>query len=193
MNKKNITVWGARFKQKTSNLFQNSGASIDIDKRLYNEDIKASIVHVKMLSKQKIISTKNAKNIIGGLKKIHKEIKNNKFKFQKKYEDIHLNIEKRLFEIIGKDAGYMHTARSRNDQVITDFKLWMLTATKEIIFEINSLIKTIIIKANKNLNVIMPGLTHLKNAQPIYFSHYLLACIEMFNRDKKRFINNLDN
>ena len=84
MNKKNITVWGTRFKQKTSNLFQNSGASIDIDKRLYNEDIKASIVHVKMLSKQKIISTKNAKNIIGGLKKIHKEIKNNKFKFQKK-------------------------------------------------------------------------------------------------------------
>ena len=193
MNKKNITVWGARFKQKTSNLFQNSGASIDIDKRLYNEDIKASIVHVKMLSKQKIISTKNAKNIIGGLKKIHKEIKNNKFKFQKKYEDIHLNIEKRLFEIIGKDAGYMHIARSRNDQVITDFKLWMLTATKEIIFEINSLIKTIIIKTNKNLNVIMPGLTHLKNAQPIYFSHYLLACVEMFNRDKKRFISNLDN
>ena len=193
MNKKNITLWGARFKQKTSNLFQNSGASIDIDKRLYNEDIKASIVHVKMLSKQKIISTKNAKNIIGGLKKIHKEIKNNKFKFQKKYEDIHLNIEKRLFEIIGKDAGYMHTARSRNDQVITDFKLWMLTATKEIIFEINSLIKTIIIKTNKNLNVIMPGLTHLKNAQPIYFSHYLLACVEMFNRDKKRFISNLDN
>ena len=83
MNKKTITVWGARLKQKTSNLFQNSGASIDIDKRLYNEDIKASIVHVKMLSKQKIISTKNAKNIIGGLKKIHKEIKNNKFKFQK--------------------------------------------------------------------------------------------------------------
>ena len=193
MNKKNIPVWGARFKQKTSNLFQNSWASIDIDKRLYNEDIKASIVHVKMLSKQKIISTKNAKNIIGGLKKIHKEIKNNKFKFQKKYEDIHLNIEKRLFEIIGKDAGYMHTARSRNDQVITDFKLWMLTATKEIIFEINSLIKTIIIKTNKNLNVIMPGLTHLKNAQPIYFSHYLLACVEMFNRDKKRFISNLDN
>ena len=193
MNKKNITVWGARFKQKTSDLFQNSGTSIDIDKRLYNEDIKASIVHVKMLSKQKIISTKNAKNIIGGLKKIHKEIKNNKFKFQKKYEDIHLNIEKRLFEIIGKDAGYMHTARSRNDQVITDFKLWMLTATKEIIFEINSLIKTIIIKTNKNLNVIMPGLTHLKNAQPIYFSHYLLACVEMFNRDKKRFISNLDN
>ena len=193
MNKKNTTVWGTRFKQKTSDLFQNFGSSIDIDKRLYNEDIKASIVHVKMLSRQKIISIKISKNIINGLKKIHKEIKNKKFKFQKKYEDIHLNIERRLFEIIGKDAGYMHTARSRNYQVITDFKLWMLTATKKIIIEINSLIKTIIVKSNQNLNVIMPGLTHLKNAQPIYFSHYLLAYIEMFNRDKKRFINNLEN
>ena len=126
MNKKKIPIWGTRFKQKTSDLFENYGASIDVDKRLYNEDIKASIVHVKMLSRQKIISIKISKNIINGLQKIHKEIKNNKFKFQKKYEDIHLNIEKRLFEIIGKDAGYMHTARSRNDQVITDFKLYFI-------------------------------------------------------------------
>ena len=193
MNKKNTAFWGVRFKEKTSDLFQNSGSSIDIDKRLYNEDIKASIVHTDMLSKQKIIPRKSAKKIIQGLKKIHKEIKHNKFKFKKKYEDIHLNIEKRLFEIIGKNAGYMHTARSRNDQVITDFKLWLLKSTNEIINEINQLIKSIINKANKNLNIIMPGLTHLKNAQPIYFSHYLLAYVEMFNRDKKRFINNLDN
>ena len=193
MNKKNTVFWGVRFKEKTSDLIQNSGSSIDIDKRLYNEDIKASIVHTNMLSKQKIISKKSAKKIIQGLKKIHKEIKYNKFKFKKKYEDIHLNIEKRLFEIIGKEAGYMHTARSRNDQVITDFKLWLLKSTNEIINEINQFIKSIIKKANKNLNILMPGLTHLKNAQPIYFSHYLLAYVEMFNRDKKRFINNLDN
>ena len=192
MNKKNITVWGARFKQKTSNLFQNSGASIDIDKRLYNEDIKASIVHVKMLSKQKIISTKNAKNIIGGLKKIHKEIKNNKFKFQKKYEDIHLNIEKRLFEIIGKDAGYMHTARSRNDQVITDFKLWIKKASAEVIKNINDLMKSFLKKSESNIHTIMPGFTHLKNAQPISFAHYLLAYVEMFKRDKKRFSSNIN-
>ena len=95
MNKKNTAFWEVRFKEKTSDLFQNSGSSIDIDKRLYNEDIKASIVHTNMLSKQKIISRKNRKKIIQGLKKIHKEIKHNKFKFKKQYEDIHLNIEKR--------------------------------------------------------------------------------------------------
>ena len=193
MKKKNTVVWNTRIKEKTSDLFQNIGSSIDIDKRLFNEDIKGSIVHTTMLAKQKIIDSKKAKKIVKGLKKINKEIKNNKFKFKKKYEDIHMNIEKRLFEIIGEDAGYMHTARSRNDQVITDFKLWLLDSTKIIINEINYLIKTILKKANENLNVIMPGFTHLKNAQPIYFSHYLLAYIEMFNRDKKRFTNNLKN
>ena len=133
MKKKNTAVWGTRFKQKTSKLFQNIGSSINIDKRLYNEDIQASIVHASMLSKQKIISNSRAKKIINGLKKIKKEISNNKFKFKKKYEDIHLNIEKRLFKIIGNDAGYLHIARSRNDQVITDFKLWMIKSTKELI------------------------------------------------------------
>ena len=193
MNKKNEAVWGTRIKAKTSNLFQNVGSSIDVDKRLYNEDIQASIVHTRMLAKQKIISLKISKKIINGLKKIHNEIKNKKFKFKKKYEDIHLNIEKRLFEIIGNDAGFMHIARSRNDQVITDFKLWTLKSTKNIINELNSLIKKVIDKADKNSNVIMPGFTHLKNAQPIYFSHYMLAYVEIFNRDKKRFINNLEN
>ena len=193
MKNKNKTVWSDRFNKPSSKVFQRIGASIHIDKRLYNEDIFASITHTQMLVKQKIIPKKDGLKIINGLKKIKKEIDNKKFKFKEKFEDIHQNIEKRLFEIIGKDAGYMHTARSRNDQVITDFKLWMLAATKEIIVEINFLIKTIIIIASKNLNVIMPGLTHLKNAQPIYFSHYLLAYIEMFKRDKKRFINNLDN
>ena len=193
MKNKNKAVWGTRFNNPTSKIFEKIGASIDIDKRLFEEDILGSIIHTQMLIKQKIINKKRGVKIINGLKKIRMEIRKNKFKFNKKYEDIHLNIEKRLFTIIGEDAGYLHIARSRNDQVITDFKLWMLTATKEIIFEINSLIKTIIIKTNKNLNVIMPGLTHLKNAQPIYFSHYLLAYVEMFNRDKKRFISNLDN
>ncbi len=193
MKKKNTAVWGTRFKQKTSKLFQNIGSSINIDKRLYNEDIQASIVHASMLNKQKIISNSRAKKIINGLKKIKKEISNNKFKFKKKYEDIHLNIEKRLFKIIGNDAGYLHIARSRNDQVITDFKLWMIKSTKELIKELNMLIKNIIKKADKNLDVIMPGLTHLKNAQPIYFSHYLLSYVEMFSRDKKRFFRNLDN
>ena len=193
MNKKNKTVWQTRFNNETSLIFQNLGSSIDVDKRLYKQDIESSIVHTSMLGKQKIIDKKKANKIIKGLKKIKNEIKNNKFVFQKKYEDIHLNIEKRLFGIIGDDAGYMHIARSRNDQVITDFKMWLLDATKEIINDLNILIKIIIKKSEKNVKTLMPGFTHLKNAQPISFAHYLLAYVEMFKRDKKRFLNNMEN
>ena len=193
MNKKNEAVWGTRFKQKTSNLFQNSGTSIEIDKKLFKEDIEASIIHTKMLAKQKIISNKTSKKIIIGLKKIHKEIIKNKFKFQKKHEDIHLNIEKRLFEIIGDEAGYMHIARSRNDQVITDFKMWIRSATKKINKNLENIIKTILKVSEKNIYTIMPGFTHLKNAQPVSFAHYLMAYVEMFTRDKKRFLKNLEN
>ena len=193
MKKKNETIWGTRFKSKTSKLFQNLGSSIQIDKRLYKEDIKVSIVHTSMLAKQKIIEQNKAKKIIKGLKKINNEIKANKFIFKKNYEDIHLNIEQRLFEIIGDDAGYMHIARSRNDQVITDFKMWLSNSTNQIINNLDILIKAVIKKADKNVETIMPGFTHLKNAQPISFSHYLLAYVEMFKRDQKRFINNLNN
>ena len=122
-NKNNQAIWNTRVKKNTSNLFQKVGNSIDVDKRLYKEDIMGSIVHVEMLFKQKIISFKIKNKIIYGLKKIDKEIANKKFEFNKKYEDIHMNIEKRLFQIIGEEAGYIHTARSRNDQVITDFKI----------------------------------------------------------------------
>ena len=146
-----------------------------------------------MLAKQKIISNKRAKKIINGLKKINKEIQANKFIFKKKYEDIHLNIEKRLFEIIGEDAGYMHIARSRNDQIITDFKMWLTGSTNQIIKNLNQLNKAIIKKSEQNIETIMPGFTHLKNAQPVLFAHYLLAYVEMFKRDKKRFSNNLTN
>ena len=192
-NKNNQAIWGTRIKDSTSSLFQKIGSSINIDKRLYKEDIAVSIVHVEMLFKQKIISFKIKNKIIYGLNKIEKEISKNKFEFNKKYEDIHMNIEKRLFQIIGEEAGYVHTARSRNDQVITDFKIWIKSANKEINNRLNSLIKTILKLAEKNIDVIMPAFTHLKNAQPISFAHYLMAYIEMFNRDKKRFKNNLDN
>ena len=131
MVNKNKAVWGTRFKNTTSKIFEQFGSSIDIDKRLFEEDILASTVHAQMLVKQKIIDRKRGKKIIRGLKKIKKEIVNNKFFFNKKYEDIHLNIEKRLFAIIGSDAGYLHIARSRNDQVITDFKLWIKKSSKK--------------------------------------------------------------
>ena len=192
-NKNNQALWGIRIKKNTPPLFQKIGNSIDIDKRLYKEDIAGSIAHVEMLFKQKIISFKIKNKIIYGLIKIEKEISNKKFEFNKKYEDIHMNIEKRLFQIIGEEAGYVHTARSRNDQVITDFKIWIKSATKEINIALNKIIKNTLKLAEKNIDTIMPGFTHLKNAQAVSFAHYLMAYVEMFNRDKKRFSNNLNN
>ncbi len=191
-NKNNQAIWGTRIKNNTSSLFQRIGNSIDIDKRLYKEDIAGSVAHVEMLFKQKIISFKIKNKIIYGLNKIEKEISKKKFEFNKKYEDIHINIEKRLFQIIGEEAGYIHTARSRNDQVITDLKIWIKSATEEIKTAIDKVIKNSIKLAEKNINTIMPGFTHLKNAQPISFAHYLMAYVEMFDRDKKRFNNNLE-
>ena len=192
-NKNNQAIWGSRIKNSTSAIFQKVGNSIDVDKRLYKEDIAVSVAHVEMLFKQKIISFKIKNKIIYGLSKIEKEIKNDKFQFNPKYEDIHINIEKRLFQIIGEEAGYVHTARSRNDQVITDFKIWIKSSTKEIIIALDRIIKCTLKLAEKNIDTIMPGFTHLKNAQATSFAHYLMAYIEMFNRDKKRFINNLEN
>ena len=191
MKNKNKAVWGTRFNTTTSKIFEKIGASIDIDKRLFEEDIFASIVHTQMLVKQKIINRNKGNQIVNGLKKIRNEIKKNKFKFNIKYEDIHLNIEKRLFKIIGENAGYLHIARSRNDQVITDFKLWIKKASNEIIKNLNDLIKSFLKKSESNVDTIMPGFTHLKNAQPISFAHYLLAYVEMFKRDKERFASNI--
>jgi len=192
MKNKNKAVWGARFNNQTSKIFEKIGASIDIDKRLFEEDIFGSIVHTKMLIKQKIINKKVGFKIINGLKKIRLEIRRNKFVFNKKYEDIHLNIEKRLFKIIGENAGYLHIARSRNDQVITDFRIWIKKASSEILQNLSNLIKSFLKKSETNIHTIMPGFTHLKNAQPISFAHYLLAYVEMFKRDKKRFISNIN-
>ena len=191
-NKNNQAIWNTRIKKNASSLFQKVGNSIDIDKRLYKEDIQGSIAHVEMLFKQKIISFKIKNKITYGLSKIEKEISSKKFEFNKKYEDIHMNIEKRLFQIIGEEAGYVHTARSRNDQVITDFKIWIRSSTKEINNNLDKIIKSTLKLAEKNIDTIMPGFTHLKNAQAISFGHYLMAYVEMFSRDKKRFANNLN-
>jgi len=192
-NKNNKAIWNTRIKKSVSTLFQRVGSSIDVDKRLYKEDIIGSVTHVEMLFKQKIINFKIKNKIIYGLNKIKNEISNNKFEFNKKYEDIHMNIEKRLFQIIGEEAGFIHTARSRNDQIITDFKIWTKSATKKINILLDNVIKNTLKLAEKNIYTIMPGFTHLKNAQAISFAHYLMAYVEMFSRDKKRFNNNLDN
>ena len=191
-NKNNQSVWSNRIHKIKPTFFEKIGNSIDVDKRLFKEDIKVSMIHAEMLFKQKIISFKVKNKIIFGLNRIRNEIIKKKFIYNNKDEDIHMSIERRLFELIGEEAGYLHTARSRNDQVITDLKIWLKNNTKQIVKLLNFSIKIILEKAEKNVHVIMPGFTHLKNAQPISFSHYLLAYIEMFNRDKKRFNNNLD-
>ncbi len=192
MVNKNKTVWSNRFKSSTSKSFQRIGSSINVDKRLYSQDIFASKIHTQMLIKKKIIPSKDGKKIIKGLEKIKKQIDKGKFVFKEKFEDIHLNVEKKLFETIGSSAGYMHTARSRNDQVVTDFKLWVKESTLVIIKELHLLMKNIVNIAEKNISTVMPGFTHLKNAQPISFAHYLLAYYEMLGRDKNRFYNNLE-
>ena len=192
-NKNNYAVWSTRIKEKMSNNFKKIGSSINTDKRLYKEDIKGSIVHAEMLYKQKIISLKVKDKILWGLRRIKNEIDKKKFKFDISKEDIHMNIEGRLFELIGIDAGYLHTARSRNDQVLTDLKIWMKDSVDEIDNLLIKVIKSLINNAQKNIKTILPGFTHLKNAQPISLAHYFLSCVEMFKRDKKRFENSLEN
>ena len=191
-NKNNQPIWSSRIKKNSNNLFRKVGGSLDIDKRLFNEDISASIVHTEMLFKQKIINFKIKNKIVWGLNRIKNEIIKKKFPFDKNLEDIHMNIEKRLFDLIGEDAGFIHTARSRNDQVITDFKIWLKKSTYEITKTLDGLISTILKVADKNIKTVMPGFTHLKNAQPISFAHYMMAYVEMFKRDKKRFKYNLN-
>ena len=178
-NKNNKPIWGTRIKKNASTLFKKVGGSLPIDKILFKEDIEGSIAHVEMLYKQKIINFRIKNKIIWGLKRVNNEIIKKKFKFNYDLEDIHMNIESRLFELIGEDAGYIHTARSRNDQVITDLKLWLKKATKKIIILLDSTNSNILKLAAKNVMTIMPGFTHLKNAQPISLAHYLLSLIHI--------------
>ena len=154
-NKNNQPIWSSRIKKNSNNLFRKVGGSLDIDKRLFNEDISVSIVHTEMLFKQKIINFKIKNKIVWGLNRIKNEIVKKKFPFDKNLEDIHMNIEKRLFDLIGEDAGFIHTARSRNDQVITDFKIWLKKSTYEITKTLDALISTILKVADKNIKTVM--------------------------------------
>ena len=193
MNKKNKPVWATRIKANTSNIFERVSSSIDVDKRLFKQDIIGSIAHVEMLYKQKIIDLKIKNKIVWGLNKIQNQIIKKQYSFNYKDEDIHMSIEKKLFELVGDDAGYIHTARSRNDQVLVDLKIWMINSNEKLIKMLDQTVNNILKIAEKNIYTIMPGFTHLKNAQPISFAHYILAYVEMFNRDKKRLKNNFEN
>ncbi len=179
--------WSGRFKKGTDRLVEEFTASISFDKRLYKYDIEGSIAHCMMLAKCKIIKNGEAKKIIKGLKEIRKEIDDGRFRFDIALEDIHMNIERRLINKIGAVGGKLHTARSRNDQVALDIRLYLRDEIQEIINLTGELKKSLLKKAKKNIDVIMPGYTHLQMAQPILFSHYLLCYYDMFKRDEERF------
>jgi argininosuccinate lyase len=179
--------WSGRFEKETDKLVEEFTASIPFDKRLYKQDIEGSIAHCSMLSKCKIITKSEAQKIIAGLKEILKEIESGRFKFDIRLEDIHMNIERRLIEKIGTVGGKLHTARSRNDQVSLDIRLYLRDEVNEIVKLIGELKKSIVKKAKKNIGVIIPGYTHLQMAQPVLFSHHILAYYDMLERDEERF------
>ena len=161
--------------------------SIQYDQRLYKHDIKASTTHAQMLARQGIISQKESADIISGLSEIQKEIENGKFPWKSHLEDLHMNIENRLYEKSGDVAGKLHTARSRNDQVATDMRLYVKDAITVVINAIDDLRRSLLDSAKTNSKVIMPGYTHLQRAQPVFFSHHMMAYFDMFGRDKHRF------
>ncbi|MBF0117825.1 MAG: argininosuccinate lyase [Desulfobacterales bacterium] len=178
--------WSGRFSEDTNKLVEAFTASIDIDKRLYSYDIAGSIAHAKMLSKNSIITAEESELLVHGLEEIKKEIEEGVFTFKISLEDIHMHIESRLFEKIGKTAHKLHTARSRNDQVALDVRMYLREETKNISYLLIALRKIFVDLANKYIDVILPGYTHLQRAQVILFSHYLMAYYEMFTRDYVR-------
>ena len=186
---KNNKMWGGRFSSSPSELMEEFNSSIQFDKLLYAEDIDGSIAHSEMLSKQKIISKNEFLSIKSGLEQIRKEISNDEFNFSTKLEDIHMNIENRLVEIIGDIGKKLHTARSRNDQVATDIKLWLRKKIDHIELSLKNLQRTLIEKSEMYYDIFMPGYTHLQVGQPVTFGHHLLAYVEMFGRDRGRLLD----
>ena len=185
-NKQKSSIWGGRFSGGPSGLMEEINSSIEFDKALYSEDIAGSKAHAQMLEKQQIISLDDLKSIQKGLDEIHSEIANGAFSFSIQLEDIHMNIETRLTELIGEPAKRLHTARSRNDQVATDIRLYLRNQIDELDAGLQKLQKILLKKAKENTNTLMPGYTHLQTAQPISFGFHLAAYIEMVGRDRQR-------
>jgi argininosuccinate lyase len=180
-------MWGGRFGAGPSAIMEAINVSIDFDKRLANEDLAGSRAHARMLMATGIISKSDGEAILSGLDQIGKEIEDGTFAFKREFEDIHLNIEARLGEIAGAAAGRLHTARSRNDQVATDFRLWVRAACDRAEAGIVALQKALVAQAEAHADTIMPGFTHMQPAQPVTFGHHCLAYVEMLSRDRGRF------
>jgi argininosuccinate lyase len=180
-------MWGGRFSAKPDQVMEAINASIDVDKRLAEEDIAGSKAHAAMLAKTGVLSKADAAAIDTGLDQVLDEIRTGKLSYSKALEDIHMNVESRLKEIIGEPAGRLHTARSRNDQVATDFRLWVKSACGMRIRQIETLMKALLAQAEAHAASVMPGFTHLQTAQPVTFGHHLMAYVEMLSRDHGRF------
>lgn len=188
-NNSSNAMWGGRFANGPDAIMESINASIDFDKRMAVQDIAGSIAHATMLAKQNIITASDAEAIKEGLLTILSEIENGTFEYSKALEDIHMNIESRLKEIIGEPAGRLHTGRSRNDQVATDFKLWTRDQCDAIIEGLTELMKALIDQADAGADTVMPGFTHLQVAQPVTWGHHMMAYVEMFARDRSRFLD----
>jgi len=184
-------LWGGRFKESTNKLVEEFTESVSYDKRLAPYDVAGSIAHVKMLEKQGILTPEEADKIVKGLNEILTEVEKGNFPWKTELEDVHMNIEKRLTEKIGPVGGKLHTGRSRNDQVATDVRLYVRKEIKEILELLKNLRRAFLKQAEENLGVIMPGYTHLQIAQPVLYSHHMLAYYQMFKRDAERFEDTL--
>ena len=180
-------MWGGRFERKPAELMQAINVSIDVDRRLWAQDLAGSRAHAAMLAAAGVIASEDAQAIAAGLDRIEAEIRDGVFPFRDVYEDIHMNVEARLAELIGPAAGRLHTARSRNDQVAVDFRMWVREACDQAVGRIEALQRALLDKAQAHAATLMPGFTHLQPAQPVTFGHHLMAYVEMFGRDAGRF------
>jgi argininosuccinate lyase len=180
-------LWGGRFSKKPTDLMQAINVSIDVDRRMWAQDLEGSRAHAAMLAARQIISSEDEGQIRKGLDLIESELESGTFPFRSEFEDIHMNVEARLRELIGEPAGRLHTARSRNDQVALDFRLWVREACDGAVRELAALQRALLAKAEAEADTLMPGFTHMQPAQPVTFGHHLMAYVEMFGRDRGRF------
>ncbi|MCA3700013.1 MAG: argininosuccinate lyase [Brevundimonas sp.] len=181
------TLWGGRFSAKPAEIMQAINVSIGVDQRLWAQDLRGSRAHCRMLIARGIVGAEDGAGILSGLDTIQAEIEAGTFPFRDEFEDIHLNVEARLSELIGEPSGRLHTARSRNDQVATDFRLWVRDACDRTGAQLTELQRALLVRAEQHAGDLMPGFTHLQTAQPVTLGHHLMAYVEMFGRDAGRF------
>ncbi len=186
------TMWGGRFASGPAAIMEEINASIPFDKKLYAQDIAGSKAHAAMLAETGIISAKDRDEIVHGLNTILSEIESGAFEFSRRLEDIHMNVESRLAALIGPAAGRLHTARSRNDQVAVDFRLWVKAESEKTVVALSRLIAAFLDRAEEHASTVMPGFTHLQTAQPVTFGHHCMAYVEMFARDRSRFADAIE-